>query len=432
MLDTGIDIPEILNLVIFKPVLSKAKFWQMIGRGTRLCPELLDGKDKTCFYVFDFCGVCDFFGMGKGAEGHETVALQSAIFNLKAQIIFKLQDLEYQTDELIDFRKRLVAEMLEKVRELDKNRFDVKLHLRYVEKYCLEENYTLQYEDTLLIAEHVSPLILPDRDEIGAIRFDALMYGIELAYLIGRSYSRARNDLMKRVNILSGMANIPEIMMQAKLLQEIRQENYLEMAGINEFENIRENLRDLMKYLPKSKLLYTTDFKDEILSLDWKEPEFNDDTLKNYKIKAEQYVRRHEDDPAIAKLKTNVPLTQSDIQSLEKILWNDLGSKAEYEAIYGEKPLGEFVREIVGLDMATAKKAFAEYLNETRYDSRQIYFVNQIIEYIVHNGVMKDLSVLQSAPFTDRGSIIDLFRDTSIWFGIKAIIDSINANALAA
>ena len=432
MLDTGIDIPEILNLVIFKPVLSKAKFWQMIGRGTRLCPELLDGKDKTCFYVFDFCGVCEFFGMGKGKEGHETVALQSAIFNLKAQIIFKLQDLEYQTDELIAFRKRLVAEMLEKVQELDKNRFDVKLHLRYVEKYCLEENYTLQYEDTLLIAEHVSPLILPDKDEVGAIRFDALMYGIELAYLIGKSYSRARNDLMKRVNLLSGMANIPEIMMQAKLLQEIRQGNYLEMAGVNEFENIRENLRDLMKYLPKSKLLYTTDFKDAILSLDWKEPEFNDDTLKNYKIKAEQYVRRHEDDPTIAKLKTNVPLTQSDIQSLEKILWNDLGSKAEYEAIYGEKPLGEFVREIVGLDMATAKKAFAEYLNETRYDSRQIYFVNQIIEYIVHNGVMKDLSVLQSAPFSDRGSIIDLFRDASVWFGIKAVIDSINANALAA
>ena len=134
---------------------------------------------------------------------------------------------------------------------------------------------------------------------------------------------------------------------------------------------------------------------------------------------------------AIAKLKSNVPLTAEDIKELEKILWSELGTQEEYEAEYGKKHLGEFVREIVGLDMNAAKEAFSAYLEDTSLDSRQIYFVNQIVEYIVHNGTMKDLSVLQEPPFTDMGRIVEVFTDGSVWLGIKKIIDQINANAAA-
>ena len=125
-------------------------------------------------------------------------------------------------------------------------------------------------------------------------------------------------------------------------------------------------------------------------------------------------------------------MTQDDIKTLEKILWSDLGTKDEYEAEYGDKPLGEFVREIVGLDMNAAKEAFSEYLNEANLDSRQIYFVNQIVEYIVHNGLMKDLSVLQESPFTDQGSVVDIFTDLNVWMGIRKVIERINDNARAA
>ena len=157
----------------------------------------------------------------------------------------------------------------------------------------------------------------------------------------------------------------------------------------------------------------------------------NDD-LKNYKAKAEFYIRQHQDNIAIAKLKHNKPLSQTDIESLEQILWSDLGTKDDYEAEYGSKPLGEFVREIVGLDMNAAKEAFSEYLYNTDLDSSQIYFVNQIVEYIVHNGLMKDLSVLQEAPFTDRGSVVEIFTDMNVWMGIRKVIDSINENAMVA
>ena len=432
MLDTGIDVPEVLNLVFFKKVMSKAKFWQMIGRGPRLCPGLLDGKDKDKFYIFDFCGNFEFFRMNKGRPTANMIALQGAIFHLKAQIAFKLQDLSYQTTGLIAFRKTLVEDMVRKVQELNKDNFAVRQHLKYVERYAEPDSYNaLTYEDTLLMGQELAPLITPEEDDAKALRFDALMYGIELAYLAGKKYSKARSDLFKKVSAVASVANIPEIMAQAELIDRILHTDYVETAGINEFEHIRENLRDLIKYIPVSKVHYDTNFDDEILSVDWKESELENDDLKNYKAKAEFYVRQHMNDVVIAKLKSNVPLTAEDVQALEKALWNEVGTKQDYEAEYGQKPLGEFVREIVGLDMNAAKEAFAQYLNDASLDSRQIYFVNQIVEYIVHNGMMKDLSVLQEAPFTDHGSIVEVFTDLTVWMGIRNTIEKINSNAVA-
>ncbi|MBR4877413.1 MAG: DEAD/DEAH box helicase family protein, partial [Rhodocyclaceae bacterium] len=186
MLDTGIDVPEVLNLVFFKKVMSKAKFWQMIGRGTRLCPELIDGADKSKFYIFDFCGNFEFFRMNKGLATPNVSTLSGAIFLLKAQIVFKLQDIAWQTPDLIAFRQCLVEELLVKVRELNRDNFAVRQHLEYVERYSSPDSYqALTYEDTLRMNEELVPLIEPDQDDATALRFDALMYGIELAYLAG-------------------------------------------------------------------------------------------------------------------------------------------------------------------------------------------------------------------------------------------------------
>ena len=433
MLDTGIDVPEVLNLVFFKKVMSKAKFWQMIGRGTRLCPGLLDGEEKRRFYIFDFCGNFEFFRMNKGKATANMLALQGAIFHLEFQIAYKLQEMQYQTDRLIAYRNALVELLSGKIKQLNRNNFAVRQHLKYVDLYSKKENYqALTYEDTLMVREELSPLILPDEEEPGAVRFDALIYGLELAWLDGKKYGKARSDLLKKVKAISGVANIPEIMVQADLINQILHTDYLEHAGIDEFEYVRKNLRGLMKYLPKTAPRYDTDFEDDILSMEWRESELENDDLQNYKTKAEYYVRQHQNDLVIAKLRMNKPMTWQDIGELEKILWKELGTKEEYTEEYGDKPLGEFVREIVGLDMKAAKEAFSEYLDSTKLDSRQIYFVNQIVEYIVHNGLMKDLSVLQEPPFTDQGSVVDVFADMNVWMGIRKVIDEINANARAA
>lgn len=433
MLDTGIDVPEVLNLVFFKKVMSKAKFWQMIGRGTRLCPALIDGEDKKKFYIFDFCGNFEFFRMNKGKPAVNMIALQGALFSLRFEISYQLQNIQYQTERLIAYRKTLVTHMVNKVQELNRDNFAVHQHLKYVDQYAKEANYqALTYEDTLTIKHELAPLIEPEEDDAKALRFDALMYGIELAYLRGKKYGRGYSDLMKKVSAIANVANIPEITKQADLINQILHTNYLENAGIDEFEYIRENLRQLIKYIPIVHQIYNTNFDDEILSVEWKESELENDDLKDYKAKAEYYIRQHQDNAVIAKLKSNIPLISDDIQVLEKILWDEVGTKQDYEAEYGQKPLGEFVREIVGLDMAAAKAAFSEFLDATNLDSRQIYFVNQIVEYIVQNGMMKDLSVLQELPFTEQGSIVEIFTDLSVWMGIRHAIDQVNANALVA
>ena len=192
MLDTGIDVPEVLNLVFFKKVMSKAKFWQMIGRGTRLCPGLIDGQDKSKFYIFDFCGNFEFFRMNKGKPTANMIALSGALFSLKA-----------------------VQDMLEKVQALNRESFAVRQHMKYVEQFSDPDRYlALTYEDTLDMAQELAPLVQPDTDDPKALRFDALMYGIELAYLAGKKYSRARSDLMKKVSAVASVANIPEIIAQ--------------------------------------------------------------------------------------------------------------------------------------------------------------------------------------------------------------------------
>ena len=434
MLDTGVDIPEVLNLVFFKKVLSKAKFWQMIGRGTRLCPGLINGKDKEKFYIFDFCNNFEFFRLNKGKPSPNFLPLQGAIFNLEFEICYKLQSLEYQQERLIKYRDGLVDIMVGKVKELPRDNFAVRQHLKYVELYANSDNYSsLTYEDTLVVKDELCPLILPDGDEVSAVRFDALMYGIELAYLVGKKYTRARSDLSKKVRGIADVANIPEVAAQSELIDKILHTTYVEDAGINEFEHIRESLRDLMKYISNHHVIYETDFVDDLLDIKWNDSELETDELKNYKAKAEYYVRKHQDDFVIAKLRANKPLNKADIDSLEKILWSEVGTKADYEEEYGKKPLGEFVREIVGLDMNAAKEAFKDYLDDnTSLDSRQIYFVNQIVEYIVHNGMMKDFSVLQESPFTDQGSVADIFTDFAVWTGIRKVIEQINANALVA
>ena len=240
-----------------------------------------------------------------------------------------------------------------------------------------------------------------------------------------------KSDLFKKVAAVASVANIPEIMAQSELINTILHTDYVDRAGINEFENIRQRLRNLMKYIPYDGSIYNTNFTDELVSIEWNESELENDELDNYKQKVEFYIRQHQDFGAISKLRSNVPLNKDDVAELEELLWTKLGSRSDYETQCGNKPLGEFVREIVGMDMNAAKEAFSEYLNDVNLDSRQIYFVNQIVEYIVHNGVMKDLSVLQEAPFTDRGSIAEVFTDVSLWLRIRKTIELVNSNAAA-
>lgn len=435
MLDTGIDVPEILNLVFFKKVLSRAKFWQMIGRGTRLCEGLMDGKDKEQFYIFDLCSNFEFFRLhGKGQEAKLVVSLQERIFNTKVEMVYKLQDISFQTEILQAYRKELVQDLSEAVKALPRDNFAVRQHLRFIDKFQSEEDYSaLTYENTLQIAEHIAPLVLPSIEDVSAARFDQLIYQIELAMLSEKNCKRAKKDVIGKANELSKYGTIPAIVQQKDLLEQIVHNDYLERAGIMDYEEVRIKLRDLIKFLPEGdRARYDTDFTDDILSLEVKEFQLYNDDLAQYKKKVNYYILQHQDIPAIAKLKGNRPLTAEDIKSLEHILWKELGTKEQYDSQYGATPLGELVRSIVGLDHQAANDAFSQFLSDTMLDSRQMYFVRQIVNYIVKNGMLKDLSILQESPFTDQGNISELFENVSLFMSLRAVIDGINRNAMVA
>ena len=435
MLDTGIDVPEILNLVLFKKVMSRAKFWQMVGRGTRTCEGLVDGKDKEQFYIFDLCSNFEFFRLhSKGREAGVVSTLQERTFNTKVEIVYKLQELTFQTNELRDFRIMLVQDLIAKIKALPRNSFVVKQHLRFIDKYQSEADFdALSYENTLQIAEHIAPLVLPSRDDATAARFDQLIYQIELAILAQKSYKRAKNDVLLKAEELSKYGTIPDIAQQKDLLDQIVHNGYLEHAEIVDYEHVRIRLRDLIKFIPeKDRARYDTDFTDDILSVDWNESQLDNDDLAQYKKKVNYYILQHQNVPAIAKLKGNQPLTEQEVSSLEHILWNELGTKEQYDAQYGKTPMGELIRSIVGLDHRAANDAFSRFLNDTKLDSRQMYFVRQIVNYIVKNGMMKDLSVLQESPFTDQGGISELFDDVSVFMDLRTVIESINQNAMVA
>ncbi|MDL2317695.1 DEAD/DEAH box helicase family protein [Eubacteriales bacterium OttesenSCG-928-A19] len=435
MLDTGIDVPEVLNLVFFKKVLSRAKFWQMIGRGTRTCVGLMDGEDKQQFYIFDLCGNFEFFRLhAKGRETGMVQTLQERMFNTKIEMVYKLQELAFQTEELQAYRATLVEDLVEQVGALPGDNFAVKQHLRFIDKYQVASDFaTLTYENTLQIAEHIAPLVLPTGGDISAERFDMLVYQIEHAMLAEKGSKRAKTDVVRKAEALSKYANIPAIAAEKELLEQILHNGFLERAGISDYEDIRARLRDLVKFIPEDeRMRYDTDFTDDILSTEWNESQLDNDDLANYKKKVNYYILQHQSVPAIAKLKSNMPLSSADVRSLEDILWNKLGTKEQYDIQYGKTPLGELVRSIVGLSQQAANDAFSRFLNDVGLDSRQMYFVRQIVNYIVRNGMMKDLSVLQESPFTDQGTISELFTDAGVFMDLRSVIDVINRNAVAA
>ena len=434
MLDTGIDVPEILNLVFFKKVYSRAKFWQMIGRGTRLCPGLLDGEDKKQFYIFDLCGNFAFFRMeAKGRESDLSVTLQARLFNIKVNLVYRLQDLRLQTGELKDYRTELVRDLLNGISGINRDSFAAKQHLQIIDKYRGEDDFSaLTYEDTLQIAEHIAPLMAPVRDDIDAIRFDMLLYQIELALITDEPNKRAGNDLIRKTRELSQYATIPAIEAQGDLIEQILYHDYLDRAGVKDYEHIRLMLRDLIKLIPEGeRKLYETRFTDDILSMEWKESQPSYGDLEQYKKKVSYYILQHQDLPAVAKLKGNIPLTSADVESLEFVLWNELGTRDQYDAQYGKTPLGELVRSIVGLSQQAANDAFSAFLNNAGLDSRQMHFVKQVVNYIVKNGMMKDLAVLRESPFSDMGNLSEIFDDVKVFMDLRAVIELINKNAAA-
>ena len=420
MLDTGIDIPEILNLVFFKKVRSYAKFWQMIGRGTRLCPNLFgEGFDKERFLIFDFCNNFDYFRVNKnGADNGIQESLSEKIYNTKAMICRELQSPAFANEEAyVAYREQLVDDLHAAVVELNNNSFMVKRHLRYVEMFrCLSNWNRLETVEITDIKEHISPLIKPKKENELARRFDYLIYSIDLGILQSKNVQKPIGIVKQTAEILlETKSKVPQVAAQKKVLERVVTPDFWQKTNVLELDTVRVAMRELLQYIDREMTkTYYVNFEDEISEGTEGAPIYDSQDLKEYRKKVEFYLKEHSNSLSVYKLRNNKKLSEADLKALEKLLWEELGSKTDYEKEYGDTPIGRLVRRIVGVDRAAVNEAFSEFLSAERLNINQIRFVNLIVDYIVANGNVDDNAVLMEEPFRSVGSITTLFKDDMI------------------
>ena len=440
MMDTGVDAPRVVNLVFFKQVKSSTKFWQMIGRGTRLCPDLFGpGLNKTEFAIFDYCQNFEFFGVNPdGIEGNLIKSLTQQVFEAKLEVALLLREKADSTDDQRALAEAYLTELQQLVASLDVNRFVVKAKMRAVVEYSDKARWeNLSKGDRLDVNTHLSTLILPNKnDDELARRFDILILNYQLALLSGAYRTDGYiNKISGTAKALLKKQNIPAIALHVTLLNELQTEPFWQAININRLDNVRLSMRDLIKYLDKDKQAnVVTTFEDD---LDYDGISDHDlipsyTNLQSYKDRVESYIRNNKDHLVIHKLKTNKPITEAEINILEGILFDGetIGTKQDYIDNYGDKPLGEFIRGIVGLDVTAAQAAFADFIQTGNLRADQMTFINSIISYLTSNGTINK-KMLFEAPFTnihDQG-LLGVFDDAVAGKVIK-LIDGVNQNAL--
>lgn len=434
MLDTGIDIPEIVNLVFFKEVKSKVKFLQMIGRGTRLCPDLFGwDKDKKEFYIFDACQNFEFFDQNpKGKESTIGMSLSQFIFELKVDILKELQKVDYLNDnEYLWYKNVLLDQLVDTISSLNTLKFDVKQKIQYVEKYKDVVNWNNLTDLAVKeIKDNLTLLIMSNDNDEPAKQFDRLMLSIELSKMLNMRYEREKSRLSHIGEGLIGLMNIPQIADKKDDVQKLLKEDYINKADIFEIDGIRDSLRELIKYLPKRirKDVYT-DFSDDINIVEHDDRKIEQQDLSDYKKKINFYLKNHMDNEIINKIRNNERVSSEEINKLQEILFADLNSnEAEYKINYNDESLVLLVRKTVGLSKEAIDREFSKFENDNELNIEQTRFLNLIKNYIMKNGVI-DKRILNEDPFTNYGSILQLFDgQMNIIQIIIAIIDVINGN----
>ena len=441
MLDTGVDVPEVVNLVFFKKVRSHIKFWQMIGRGTRLCDGLdcVDGIDgeyvnKKRFYIFDYCGNFEFFREQRNNADEKPVAsLSETIFSRKVELIHALQAGEFASDEnLLSWRGRLVDDVHGQVASLDESKVSVRLRREYVERYRNPKSFEhLSDIDVHDLTDEVAPLAHYDDEDEYALRFDSLMYGLMVSSAKRRNVTRYKAKIRATAMQLKERMTIPQVKAQeVKIRQVADNPDYLDGASLEELERIRVALRNLIRFLADSstRRMVITDLTDPLVTRVEGQEFDTAEHYEDYKQKLNRYINEHSNDEVIRKLHYNEPLSGKDFSNLENIMIHELGSKEEYQRAFGDVPLGLAVRRIVKLDHQATMDAFGEFINSHSLSPAQNALMNRIIMYVEQNGYVQ-LEDLARPPF-DRPKPLYLVFGKEL-MDLKVCIERLNANAMA-
>ncbi|KJS16490.1 MAG: DEAD/DEAH box helicase [Peptococcaceae bacterium BRH_c4b] len=435
MLDTGIDVPELVNLVFFKRVRSKTKFWQMIGRGTRLCKNLFgDGQDKTHFVIFDYLGNFEFFRQHKkGLQGNETQSLSEAIFAKRVRLIHHLQQSAFIGEPYQAIRTDLIETVVQQINALNTELVSVKMQLQYIENYKSADAFVcLSDLDKHNLIAFLAPIVYMDDTDEFAKRFDNFMYGMMIAQIEGRpQFRKGKKQLINICTNLARRAAISQIKEKLELINTIGSDEFWQSSDILDFEKVRVDLRSLIKFIidEGGRNPVYTNLSDDILMVKEGEGLGPAYEFEEYKLKVNRYIEKNRDHLAIYKLRNNIPLTAFDYGSLEHILTGELGTAEDYRREYQNTPFGLLVRKIARLEYEAACVAFSEFINDQSLSQTQIVFVKKVIDYIVQNGYIENVSELMKPPFDKPQSFIKLF-DGSKQKQIVELVTMIKENAV--
>lgn len=433
MLDTGIDVPEVVNLVFFKMVRSKSKFWQMIGRGTRLCPDLFGpGEDKKDFLVFDFCGNLEYFSQDlPGSQGQIQKSLSQRLFEARLGLVTALGDTEPE------LRSTTASALHTIVSGMNLDNFVVRPHREAVEEFAQADSWhrlTAAKAERLLRVAGL-PSSVRDDDE-DAKRFDLLILRRQLAQLDGDAVlaERIRETVQQIATALLGKTSIPSVAEQAVLLESVAGDEWWINVTLPMLELARRRIRSLVRFIEKThRSPVYTDFEDLLgdgveITLPRTTPGTD---IERFRSKAEAYLRQHLDNLALQRLRRNKQLTPADLTELEAMLV-DAGA-GPIDIVWANERgggLGIFIRGLVGLDRSAAIEAFENYLDETVFSVDQVRFVNLIVDELTRNGVM-DPGRLFEPPYTDHAPTGPdfIFPEADVGFLVQTL-RGINATAV--
>lgn len=455
MMDTGIDAPSCVNLVFYKPVKSYAKFWQMIGRGSRLRPDLFgDGKDKERFLIFDLCGNFEFFEENpKGIETSTQRSLTEIVFSLKLDLAQFLKDTKFKTDiDLQEYRNELLDGLHEEVSNLDHNRFDVKMKIKTVLDYGGDNRELwnhLDKKDVKIIKDDLATLVKPKKGDTDLARYyDKLLYTLMTKRLTtpnSEQFMASFSIPIAKVAILSKKllkkTTIPEVKNAEDLIKQPLDEEFWKNDGIGHLEKIRAGLRELVKYIdPADQKYATTDFEDELNEDEVKVKDFevNDPAgdytspFPNNVHRLEEIIRANNENVTISRIRQGEQITEEELKSLEDILFKGIDKTSIENELGGSLNLVEFIISLMGLSANSVDKAFANFINEYQLSSVQIQFLDTIKLFLTKNGKIDPLK-LYDAPFKNFHSLgVDgVFNDEQA-DKIFKIIEDINQHGHSA
>ncbi len=420
MLDTGIDVEAVLNLVFFKPLFSKIKFVQMIGRGTRLCENLYGpGRNKSGFRIFDYCGNFEYFGENPDGKINErqSVPISQRLFEVRTEILHELQRIEYQEDEnSLKYYKELRDSLHHEVMVIKSHnsRIAVREKMQYVDKYYDTNIWTcLSPVNVKEIKVHIAPLIDGGlQGDSLTLSFDLRMLRIELSILTLGSIAKATKEVkavrLMAQKLLREKASIDKVREKAEDLKVLVSDQFWGAPDVMAVEEKREVLRDIMKYLAgEGTETYDIDITDEITESDY-DPGSTMVDIRTYREKVIDYLFEHSDNPVIKKIHNLEPINNDDLQELEKVLWNELGTEEEYKETTDIQNLAAFVRSLIGLSQEAINEKFGEYLSGNTFSLQQQEFVKKIIDYVQENGDIERKDMVNSEPF-ESYDINDIF-----------------------